>query len=222
MKKLLSILTAMIAGMLNLSAQTDSCAYTMDMQDAWGDGWNGANVTVSLDAAATSYEATADPNAGAGALPSDETISFLVSSGSAMEVSFTSGSWDSEITFQIYNNFGTLIYASDASGAGPAVGVLYSSTAGCSWATDVAEVTEDDLTIYPNPNNGEFFISNNGKAENVNLHVLDIQGKEVYNNVLNLGAGANEFIKLNDLNPGMYIVVLDSENGRTTQNVVVQ
>ena len=219
MKKLLSILTAMIAGMLNLSAQTDSCAYTMDMQDSWGDGWNSASVSVSLDGTATSYE----PTAGAGGnVATDETISFLVSSGSAMEVSFTSGDWDSEITFQIYNNFGTLIYASDVSGAGPVAGVLYSSTAGCSWATDVAEVTEDDLTIYPNPNNGEFFISNNGKAENVNLHVLDIQGKEVYNNVLNLGAGANEFIKLNDLNPGMYIVVLDTENGRTTQNVVVQ
>jgi hypothetical protein len=214
MKKLLSILTAMIAGMLNLSAQTDSCAYTMDMHDSWGDGWNGASVSVSLDGTATSYEATA----GAGGA-TDETISFLVFSGAAMEVSFTGGSWDSEISFEIYNNFGTLIYSS---GVEPMAGVLYSSTAGCSWATDVAEVTEDDLTIYPNPNNGEFFISNNGKAENVNLHVLDIQGKEVYNNVLNLSAGANEFIKLNDLNPGMYIVVLDTENGRTTQNVVVQ
>ena len=213
MKKLLSILTAFVAGIFNLNAQ---CDWTMDMHDAWGDGWNGASVSVSLAGTATSYEATMGAGGG---VQTDETITFSVNDGDAMEVSFTGGSWDSEISFEIYNNFGTLIYSS---GVEPLAGVLYSSTAGCSWATNVAEVIEDDLTIYPNPNNGEFFISNNGKAENVNLHVLDIQGKEVYNNVLNLGTGSNEFIKMNDLNPGMYIVVLDTENGRTTQNVVVQ
>ena len=213
MKKLLSILTAFVGGIFNLNAQ---CDWTMDMHDAWGDGWNGASVSVSLAGTATSYEAT--PGAG-GNVQTDETITFSVNDGDAMEVSFTGGSWDSEISFEIYNNFGTLIYSS---GVEPMAGVLYSSTAGCSFATDVAEVNGDDLTIYPNPNNGEFFISNNGEAENINLHVLDIQGKEVYNNVLNLGTGANEFIKLNDLNPGMYIVVLDTENGRTTKNVVVQ
>ena len=213
MKKLLSILTAFVAGIFNLNAQ---CDWTMDMHDAWGDGWNGASVSVSLAGTATSYEATAGAG---GNVQTDETITFSVNDGDAMEVSFTGGSWDSEISFEIYNNFGTLIYSS---GVEPMAGVLYSSTAGCSFATDVAEVNGDDLTIYPNPNNGEFFISNNGEAENINLHVLDIQGKEVYNNVLNLGTGANEFIKLNDLNPGMYIVVLDTENGRTTKNVVVQ
>ncbi len=213
MKKLLSILTAFVAGIFNLNAQ---CDWTMDMHDAWGDGWNGASVSVSLAGTATSYEATAGAG---GNVQTDETITFSVNDGDAMEVSFTGGSWDSEISFEIYNNFGTLIYSS---GVEPLAGVLYSSTAGCSFATDVAEVKGDDLTIYPNPNNGEFFISNNGEAENINLHVLDIQGKEVYNNVLNLGTGANEFIKLNDLNPGMYIVVLDTENGRTTKNVVVQ
>lgn len=213
MKKLLSILTAFVAGIFNLNAQ---CDWTMDMHDAWGDGWNGASVSVSLAGTATSYEATAGAG---GNVQTDETITFSVNDGDAMEVSFTGGSWDSEISFEIYNNFGTLIYSS---GVEPLAGVLYSSTAGCSFATDVAEVNGDDLTIYPNPNNGEFFISNNGEAENINLHVLDIQGKEVYNNVLNLGTGANEFIKLNDLNPGMYIVVLDTENGRTTKNVVVQ
>ena len=213
MKKLLSILTAFVAGIFNLNAQ---CDWTMDMHDAWGDGWNGARVSISLAGTATSYEATAGAD---GNVQTDETITFSVNDGDAMEVSFTGGSWDSEISFEIYNNFGTLIYSS---GVEPLAGVLYSSTAGCSFATDVAEVKGDDLTIYPNPNNGEFFISNNGEAENINLHVLDIQGKEVYNNVLNLGTGANEFIKLNDLNPGMYIVVLDTENGRTTKNVVVQ
>jgi hypothetical protein len=213
MKKLLSILTAFVAGIFNLNAQ---CDWTMDMHDAWGDGWNGASVSVSLAGTATSYEATMGAGGG---VQTDETITFSVNDGDAMEVSFTGGSWDSEISFEIYNNFGTLIYSS---GVEPLAGVLYSSTAGCSFATDVAEVNGDDLTIYPNPNNGEFFISNNGEAENINLHVLDIQGKEVYNNVLNLGTGANEFIKLNDLNPGMYIVVLDTENGRTTKNVVVQ
>ena len=56
MKKLLSILTAFVAGIFNLNAQ---CDWTMDMHDAWGDGWNGASVSVSLAGTATSYEATA-------------------------------------------------------------------------------------------------------------------------------------------------------------------
>ncbi len=92
----------------------------------------------------------------------------------------------------------------------------------CVNTANISEINETNLLIYPNPNNGDFFISNEGDANNVQLHVFNIQGKEVFNSKFNLNAGGTEMISLRDLNSGMYLVLLSTNNGRSMHNIVIQ
>lgn len=67
--------------------------WSMEFQDSYGDGWNGASLEVVIDGTTTSY--TMDDGAAA-------SFTFDVPDG-AQEINFIfrSGDWDSEITFQV-------------------------------------------------------------------------------------------------------------------------
>ena len=71
------------------------CDYTVVMQDAYGDGWNGASIDMSVNGVVmtsftvSSTAATADSG------------SYSTYSGDNVEFYFNSGTWDTEITFQI-------------------------------------------------------------------------------------------------------------------------
>jgi hypothetical protein len=67
--------------------------WKLDMQDEYGDGWNGASVTFEVDGVGTDYT-IADGSTG--------TESITVPSGTTtLKFFFNSGDWDEEVTFQI-------------------------------------------------------------------------------------------------------------------------
>ena len=75
--------------------------WTIDMQDSYGDGWNGASLVVTLDGEETSYLLD-DGSSGS--------ATFTVPEGSeALQIVFMSGSWDEEITFQVTSASGTTV-----------------------------------------------------------------------------------------------------------------
>ena len=77
------------------------CHYTIDMQDSFGDGWNGASVDVNVNGIqATSFGFTNGNNS---------TDSLFTLNGDIVEFNFTSGNWDTEITFQVYDPSGVQI-----------------------------------------------------------------------------------------------------------------
>ena len=77
------------------------CHYTIDMQDTFGDGWNGASVDVTVNGSpATSFSFTN------GNSSSD---SLFTLTGDVVEFNFVSGNWDTEITFQVYDPSGSQI-----------------------------------------------------------------------------------------------------------------
>ena len=214
MKKLLSFLSAIFAFIFG-SAQADSCDYSIAMHDAWGDGWNGGQVVVVLDGDTTTLE----PPAGAGGnVATSDTTTFSVTDGAAMEIWWVSGAWDSEVSFEIYTNLGVPVFAQ---AAGPSAGQLHTTVAGCTPSTDITEFN-NSLSVYPNPNNGDFFITNNGESNNIEIHVFDIQGKEVYNSILNISSAGSEMISLSSLNKGLYILHMNTNKGRTVQNIIIQ
>ena len=96
MKKI-PLLLLFIIPFLAINSQ---CHYVFDMQDSYGDGWNGASVEVSING---TFAADITCNGGA----SVDSISTM--NGDFVELSFVSGNWDTEITFQIYDPSGTLI-----------------------------------------------------------------------------------------------------------------
>ena len=77
------------------------CYYVVDMQDSWGDGWNGASLDVDINGVpATSFGFTNGNNS---------TDSVFTLNGDIVEFNFVSGNWDTEITFQVYDPSGVQI-----------------------------------------------------------------------------------------------------------------
>ena len=71
------------------------CDYVVDMQDSYGDGWNGASIDMSINGVVmTSFTVTAADGSAA-------TGSYSTYTGDNVEFYFNSGTWDTEITFQI-------------------------------------------------------------------------------------------------------------------------
>ena len=66
--------------------------YTINGQDSWGDGWNGATIEYTIDGVTTVWTVSG----------ADGSTSFTVpASASTLGIAFTSGDWDSEITYQV-------------------------------------------------------------------------------------------------------------------------
>jgi hypothetical protein len=66
--------------------------YTINGQDSFGDGWNNATIEYTIDGVTTSWTVEG----------TDGSTSFTVpSSASTLGIAFTSGDWDSEITYQV-------------------------------------------------------------------------------------------------------------------------
>ena len=102
-----------ILGCGKLSSQ---CDYTINMQDSWGDGWNGASISVDVNGINIS---TVTLNSG-----SSGSESFSTYTGDVVQFSFSGGSYDSEITLQINDPSGTQIY----SGGAPIIGPFLTNT----------------------------------------------------------------------------------------------
>lgn len=74
--------------------------WTIDMQDSYGDGWNGAAINVTVNDDTTPYSITA----------SEGSATITVPPGSAaLAFVFQGGDWDSEITYQITDPTGAVV-----------------------------------------------------------------------------------------------------------------
>ena len=98
------------------------CDYTLDMTDNFGDGWNGAFITVLIDGVSIGDFTVS----GGGA----NTEVFQVCSGSNVELTWSSGNFDNEVGFDLIDPSGNIIYA-HAQGTAPTVGTIYTYTGSC-------------------------------------------------------------------------------------------
>jgi hypothetical protein len=125
MKKLFTLfLSVMTFGLLS-----GQCDYVIDMQDSWGDGWNGASVDVSVNGTVVAVWAL-----GTGATGTDS-VSTL--NGDAVEFFWNSGSYDGEITFQITDPSGVQLY----DGADPGDGSFLTHTSNSTCVPATVNVT---------------------------------------------------------------------------------
>ena len=83
--------------------------------------------------------------------------------------------------------------------------------------TDLISNLKEILNIYPNPNNGQFIITN---SEPINeIFITDLQGKNVYTSK-NLNVN-NLDIEIYNLEKGMYLVNIFTKNGMNIKTVVI-
>ena len=92
------------------------CNYTIDMQDSWGDGWNGSTIEVFINGNSEEVWTIEDGSSG-----SEEIETYT---GDSLEFLFTGGSWLSEISFTITDPLGNVIY----DGGNPPDGVFLTHT----------------------------------------------------------------------------------------------
>ena len=73
----------------------NSCEIVFDLQDSYGDGWNGGSLTVSFNDGTPQQTMTISSG-------SSNTITLTVTTGVVVTVKYNSGSWDSEVSYSIY------------------------------------------------------------------------------------------------------------------------
>lgn len=103
----------------NITVFGTPCNWTLDMQDAFGDGWNGASVTFT-------FEGTVLGTYTISGASGSETIA--VPDGGDVTVSFASGDWDSEVTYQVKDPTGTVVFSD---GPNPLIGEAFTATNSC-------------------------------------------------------------------------------------------
>ncbi len=81
----------------------------------------------------------------------------------------------------------------------------------------------EDLTIYPNPNNGNFNINFTSQSSNdVEVIVHDIRGRQVFNKSFSSNSVFNQNIQLNNVGSGIYIVTVKDGERKENKKIIIQ
>ncbi len=79
------------------------------------------------------------------------------------------------------------------------------------------------LSVYPNPSNGTFNVSlNSGSSVNGTLNVVDVTGKIVFTQNLDVIGLYNTQINLADMPKGLYTLQLKTAEGLASKNISIQ
>lgn len=135
----------------NECALEDMCSLTLNLVDSYGDGWNGASISIvdSITGSAQTFGLTSGSSA---------SYTANVCDGRSYNIVWASGSYDSECSFTILDTYGSTILSTGNTLAG----VLHTFTANCStpttpsYDTIVVNATIWDSTHYAE--DGDWFI----------------------------------------------------------------
>lgn len=96
--------------LLSVQSLNAQCEYTLNMEDTFGDGWNGGILTIS--SGTDVYDFTIDsPFLGTGD-GTDSTVVFSVNNGDPLVLSWTPGFYDEEVFFTVVDYLGNVVYTS--------------------------------------------------------------------------------------------------------------
>ncbi|MFZ5553802.1 MAG: T9SS type A sorting domain-containing protein [Bacteroidota bacterium] len=174
-------------GNLFVTPDVTNCIYQLQTYDSYGDGWNGGFLTVVVNGDSTVYFAS-----GGGT-----NFNIPVPAGGIIHLNYTSGGWENENSYILYDCSGTQAYAD---GPNPIVGPVFTDTA--------AAATGTYTWIWSNGELGEDLV-------NVS------SGWYQYTLIDPLGCKSNAFLQVNGTAPAgqdICMVTVDSASGN---NLVV-
>ena len=80
-----------------------------------------------------------------------------------------------------------------------------------------------DINIYPNPATNFLNVDLTGDAQNINLNVVDMSGKILYNDVISHNGGAQIYkVPVSNLASGIYFLHLNTPTGKAIQKFIVK
>jgi subtilisin-like proprotein convertase family protein len=86
----------------------------------------------------------------------------------------------------------------------------------------VEENELENLSIYPNPNNGEFSVGFNPKSlENIAIDVYDIRGRAIFTKSYNSVSNFEDVIRLNNAQSGVYLLTITDGSQKVTKKIIV-
>jgi len=95
-----------------------SCIWTLQMDDSFGDGWNGASITVNNNGVITNHTCQG----------SATTATFTVTAGSTITLNYAPGTWESEVSYSWIDDQGNVVFQA---GPNPPTGQVWNGTATC-------------------------------------------------------------------------------------------
>ena len=117
---------------------SDSCCYTLEMFDSFGDGWNGGFVTVFANLVSLGQFA---------AIGFGSTVQVCFANGDQIRLVYSAGLWELENTYNFYDpNMNLLL----SQGPTPPVGTSLVTNANCPITTYNYQWTPSNMVISPN------------------------------------------------------------------------
>ena len=96
----------LLFAVLSGAATAQSCAYQLRMFDSFGDGWNGAELTLTVNGVATTYTVTNADNNGDFLF-----VSLPVTDGDVFQIGFQRGGFPNETSYEILDNDDFVVFA---------------------------------------------------------------------------------------------------------------
>lgn len=89
--------------------------------------------------------------------------------------------------------------------------------------TGLGEIALDaKVGVTPNPNNGKFQLTIDGYSGSLNMSIIDLSGKVIYSEDLNVNGSFSKDFEMNSIAKGVYYVKLSSPNGVKVGKLIVQ
>ena len=148
----------------NLCEVADQCTYTFNLADEWGDGWNGASITVQQNGITV---ATVGMTSG-----STATVPVTLCDNQSTTLIWNSGNYDSEASFTVTDPNGNEVYAT----TGTPSGTLTTFTTSCSGTGPV--VTDPTVATNPATNVAQTSATLNGTITNPDNVTITAMGFE--------------------------------------------
>jgi hypothetical protein len=97
-------------------------------------------------------------------------------------------------------------------------------TAVFSNTTAVAELSNESISLYPNPTSGIIYVKSNNllTADLKEWHIVDALGRKILSLPLGGGAFPHSDINLSAFNEGIYFLEIITDKGEITKRIVLK
>jgi hypothetical protein len=138
----LGFFLALLLSGMSLRAQV-SCEYTLELIDTWGDGWNGAALTISINGVPTVYTLNNINDDG-----SFNSFNITISDGDQVVFAYTPGIFENEVIYNFIDPDGIIVFQA---GPNPPVGSsVFSAVLNCPTCpvAPPSSVSVDDVRAF--------------------------------------------------------------------------